>query len=293
MAFSPLTKLVYIPAIESSFVYVNDTEFAYEPGAWNLGIDLAARAGDSATASPLPADAYAEGIGTAAGMPSSLLAWDVAAGRAAWQVPTAGGGGVLATAGNLVFQGAADGHLMAYAADTGQPLWEAQLGNAVMAAPATFALDGKQYVSVLVGWGGAAGLYVPNPTGRYKAEGRLYTFALDATRDFEPVQGIDRPTLTRVDFTTTPERVARGDRAYNQRCSMCHGIDAASGGAIADLRYAAPATYETFDSIVRGGAYQNLGMPMFDYLSAEDVAAMKDYVLTLRAELVAAAGGAR
>jgi quinohemoprotein ethanol dehydrogenase len=162
-----------------------------------------------------------------------------------------------------------------------------------MAAPATFALDGKQYVSVLVGWGGAAGLYVPNPTGRYKAEGRLYTFALDATRDFEPVQGIDRPTLTRVDFTTTPERVARGDRAYNQRCSMCHGIDAASGGAIADLRYAAPATYETFDSIVRGGAYQNLGMPMFDYLSAEDVAAMKDYVLTLRAELVAAAGGAR
>jgi hypothetical protein len=44
---------------------------------------------------------------------------------------------------------------------------------------------------------------------------------------------------------------------------------------------------------VRGGAYQNLGMPMFDYLSAEDVAAMKDYVLTLRAELVAAAGGAR
>src|SRR5690606_13883243 len=185
--------LAYIPAMEGSFVYLRDAEFQFRQGAWNLGIDLAARAGESATARPLPDDRYAEGIGEAAGMPSSLLAWDVANGRPAWQVPTAGGGGVLATAGNLVFQGAADGRLIAYTADTGAQVWDAQLGNTVMAAPATYALDGKQYVSVLVGWGGAAGLYIGNPTGVYKAKGRLYTFTLDGAKDFEPVRGIERP----------------------------------------------------------------------------------------------------
>src|SRR5690606_36729084 len=225
-------------------------------------------------------------------MPSSLLAWDVANGRPAWPVPTAGGGGVLATAGNLVFQGAADGRLIAYTADTGAQVWDAQLGNTVMAAPATYALDGKQYVSVLVGWGGAAGLYIGNPTGVYKAEGRLYTFTLDGAKDFEPVRGIERPPLTPIDFTTTPARVERGDLAFNRLCSMCHGIDAVSGGTIADLRYASPMTFEAFDSIVRGGAYRDLGMPMFDFLAEDAAAAIKDYLLTLRAELVAAAQGA-
>ena len=61
---------------------------------------------------------------------------------------------------------------------------------------------------------------------------------------------------------------------------------AASGGSIADLRYAAPATLDAFDQIVRGGAYQGLGMPMFDFLDEGEVAAIKSYVLARRAALV-------
>src|SRR5690606_16049630 len=165
----------------------------------------------------------AEGIGEPSGMQSSLLAWDVAAGKRAWQIPTLVGGGVLATAGNLVFQGTADGRLVAFAADTGAQIWEAPLGISIMAAPATYAIDGKQYVSVLAGWGGAGGLYVANPAGTYKAEGRVYTFTLDGSRDYPPVRSAERPPLVPIEHTATPERIAQGDAVFNRLCSMCHG----------------------------------------------------------------------
>src|SRR5690606_41952718 len=105
------------------------------------------------------------------------------------------------------------------------------------------------------------------------------------------VQSAERPPLVAIEHTPTPERVAHGDAVFNRLCSMCHGIDAVSGGTIADLRYAAPATFDAIDSIVRGGAYRDLGMPAFGWLTEDDVAAIKDYLLTLRAELMAA--GAR
>ena len=62
-------------------------------------------------------------------------------------------GGTLATAGGLVFQGTADGQLVAYNATSGEKLWDAPLGGGVVAAPMTYEIDGKQYVSIAVGWG--------------------------------------------------------------------------------------------------------------------------------------------
>jgi hypothetical protein len=67
--------------------------------------------------------------------------------------------------------------------------------------------------------------------------------------------------------------------------SACHGIEGVSGGVIADLRYAAAGTYDIFDDIVRGGAYQNLGMPRFDWLRPADVSAIKAYGLSRREAL--------
>ena len=60
-------------------------------------------------------------------------------------------GGTLTTAGNLVFQGTADGRLVAYNAKTGEKLWETPTGTGVVAAPATYMVDGKQYVSTISG----------------------------------------------------------------------------------------------------------------------------------------------
>ena len=286
MSFNPATGLMYIPAVESSFTYAREPGFKRVPGFWNMGIDLAARAG-SKDLKALPESQYEAGTGTEVGAASSLLAWDPVAAKPRWRIkyPDVTGGGTLTTAGNLVFQGLSDGRLVAYTADKGTKVWEAQLGNGVMAAPSTWSLDGKQYVSVLVGWGGATGLYVPNPTGQYKAPGRLFTFVLDGKAKLDPVRGIQKNPLTAVKFEATPAQVERGATLFGRRCQMCHGIAAVSAGSIADLRYALPATYDMFDRIVRQGAYQPLGMPKFDFLTEADVAAVKSYVLSRRKEL--------
>jgi quinohemoprotein ethanol dehydrogenase len=294
MSFNPGTGLVYLPAVESSFTYARERDFRRVSGFWNMGIDLAARAG-SKDYPALPASEYEPGTGPEVGVPSSLLAWDPVAGKARWRVKHEGatGGGTLTTAGNLVFQGLSDGRFVAYAADTGRKLWDVQLGNGIMAAPGTFSLDGKQYVSVLVGWGGASGLYAPNPTRQYKAPGRVFTFVLDGKAKLEPVRGIGKNPLTVIPFTASAAQIERGATLFARRCSMCHGVAAISGGPIADLRYTLPGTYEMFDRIVRQGAYQQLGMPKFDFLSDADVAAVKSYLLSRRKELTDATAQAQ
>jgi mono/diheme cytochrome c family protein len=69
------------------------------------------------------------------------------------------------------------------------------------------------------------------------------------------VRGIEHPPLTPIENAATPEQTARGAVLFGQRCSMCHGINAVSGGSIAHLRYVAPATLDALDSIVRQSAY--------------------------------------
>jgi quinohemoprotein ethanol dehydrogenase len=73
------------------------------------------------------------------------------------------GGGTLATAGGLVFQGTDTGKLIAYGAERGENLWEMNVGAGIMAAPSTYAIDGTQYVPVLAGMGGASALYRGKP----------------------------------------------------------------------------------------------------------------------------------
>jgi len=70
-------------------------------------------------------------------------------------VPTPGpwNGGVMATGGNLVFQGRIDGEFNAYAADSGKRLWSFAAGAAVIAPPITYSAHGRQYVTVLAGMG--------------------------------------------------------------------------------------------------------------------------------------------
>jgi quinohemoprotein ethanol dehydrogenase len=83
----------------------------------------------------------------------------------AWRVefPVRESGGVLTTAGNLVFQGRSDGLFAAYRATDGETLWEFETGTGILAAPVTYSMDGRQYVTIMVGWGGAMGLI--NPPG--------------------------------------------------------------------------------------------------------------------------------
>ena len=61
--------------------------------------------------------------------------------------------GTLATAGGLVFAGALDRWFSAYDADTGEMLWHARLGDVPSAAPISYAVDGRQYIALVVGYG--------------------------------------------------------------------------------------------------------------------------------------------
>ncbi|MFZ9584115.1 MAG: PQQ-dependent dehydrogenase, methanol/ethanol family [Pseudohongiellaceae bacterium] len=286
MSYSPLTGLVYLPTQQGSrFNYVKAPDFQYQPGKWNTGIVL----GNSAGLPQRPASEYADGAGPQNPTPGALLAWDPLQMRPRWQIdyPNAINGGTLATAGNLVFQGTSDGQLRAYAADDGELLWSVDLGVAVVAPPITYILDGRQYVSVLAGWGGATALFGVNPTGEYKPEGRLWTFVLGGDQNIVPVRGQPLPELSAVPFDNDTVLLQKGSDLYAERCAMCHGRNAASGGALADLRYATPATYDIFQNIVRDGAYAGLGMPKLgEYLSETDVEAIKHFILSQRSALL-------
>jgi quinohemoprotein ethanol dehydrogenase len=158
MAFSPLTGLVYIPGSSNSRVYNSTPDFVPQKGKQVTGVEM---------------NSFAEGISPAGAKITTkgyfLKAWNPVTQTAAWSVPFSGGftGGVLATAGNLVFA-ASDGRLSAFSADKGDKLWEMAVAPGI-ATPMTYSLDGKQYIAVLAGRGSAA------------APSRIYTFELGGT----------------------------------------------------------------------------------------------------------------
>jgi quinohemoprotein ethanol dehydrogenase len=270
MSFNPQTGLVYIPAQDTLFVYSPDKQFEYRPGAFNLGIDV------SLFKDPAPL------------MPGFLLAWDPVNQKERWRVPYGifWNGGTLTTAGNLVFQGTADGRFVAYSADKGEKLYEVALGTGVIAPPMTYEMDGVQYVTVMAGWGGAFALAGGDGKGAVPAAGRVLTFSLKGKQPLPEVVA-ERRTVTPIGVTASPETVERGAALFARWCGLCHGFGAAGGGATADLRYSHPSTFDKYREIVLDGKYQSMGMPSLKrWLTAADVDAIRAYVLTRRAQLV-------
>jgi quinohemoprotein ethanol dehydrogenase len=87
----------------------------------------------------------------------SLQAWNPVMQQLAWIQPhkELWNAGTLTTAGNLVFQGTAEGEFLAINAQTGKILWTYDAGLGISAPPITYKISGKQYIALLVGWGGA------------------------------------------------------------------------------------------------------------------------------------------
>ncbi|HEY1760072.1 MAG TPA: PQQ-dependent dehydrogenase, methanol/ethanol family [Bryobacteraceae bacterium] len=162
MSFNPGTGLVYIPtSLTSSSVFAVDPNFVKKPNQSNIGVRRGPPPADgvglppppAATLPPPPAIGPAIPEGTPSG---ALVAWDPATQKQRWQNPGGGsiGGGTVTTAGNLVIQVIPDGRLMAYSADKGEKLLEAQTGmKGGMGPPITYELDGKQYIALMGGQG--------------------------------------------------------------------------------------------------------------------------------------------
>jgi quinohemoprotein ethanol dehydrogenase len=276
MAFSPETGLVYLPAkVGTHALHAPDAEWMYDPNGANLGRDRNYMGPLQAELDALP-DATGE-----------LLAWDPVAQQAAWRVPypVIQGGGVLATAGNLVFQGRADGIFAAHRATDGEVLWQFDAATGIMAPPVTYLVDGMQYVTVMAGWGGPEGIINPPGQGAVRpGRGRVLTFALGQDSPFDPPSlGRDAPPVPAITLDATAEMVAEGEALYGANCLVCHGVDAVAGG-LPDLRYATAEVHEQFDAIVLGNRAA-LGMPAFaDQLSVAEIRAIQAYVLARAAE---------
>lgn len=280
MSFSPQTGLVYIPVHESAFFFHVDPEYEYRPGAWNVGYDLTVLT-DS------PRDDTS----------GHLLAWDPVAQKEIWRAQYTGAwnGGVLSTAGNVVFQGTAHGTFAAYRANDGELLWERPSGTGIIAAPVTYTLDGEQYIAVMAGWGGSFALSggdAAAEAGITDNSGRLLVYKLGGT-DTLPIHEAVERNLAALPADFDAEDVQAGSDTYHRWCLVCHGPGAVGGGVLPDLRMSAPEIYDSLEAIVLGGAFEANGMPRFDrWLESKDVLAIRTYLLTRRALLITERGAA-
>ncbi|WP_257219398.1 PQQ-dependent methanol/ethanol family dehydrogenase [Janthinobacterium sp. BJB446] len=141
MAYSPQTKLFYVPANEWGMDIWNEP-ISYKKGGAFLGAGF--------TIKPL----FDDYIG-------AMRAIDPKTGKIVWEIKNNAPlwGGVMSTAGNLVFYGTPEGFLKAVDAKTGKELWKFQTGSGVVAPPVTWQDGDTQYVAVVSGWGGAVPLW--------------------------------------------------------------------------------------------------------------------------------------
>jgi alcohol dehydrogenase (cytochrome c) len=163
MAYSPKSQLFYVPTNEWGMDIWNEP-ISYKKGAAYLGAGF--------TMKPL----FDDHIG-------SLRAIDPKTGKVAWEVKNNAPlwGGVLTTAGDLVFWGTPEGYLKAADAKTGKVLWQFQTGSGVVAPPITWNDGTDQYVSVVSGWGGAVPLWggeVAKKVNFLEQGGSVWTFKL-------------------------------------------------------------------------------------------------------------------
>ena len=288
MSYSAKTGLVYIPVIDAPMVYVN-TE--HRPAGLIEGnFDLAFffpedydPKGLAGLLGPLPSlELLTHGAKEAQHSRGVLRATDPVTGKVAWERETSSpwDGGVLSTAGNLVFQGDAAGFLNVYAADTGQLLKRIDVGTSIMAAPMTYRINGEQYVAVMAGYGGGV-LFNPFPAASAAYQrgnaGRIVAFRLGGGEVPKPPVLADSPFPEPPGHEGTPAQLAQGEILYNRFCARCHAFGRA---LLPDLRRLSPETHRAFYDIVLNGAYQAKGMARWDdVLSRPEAEAIHAYLV--------------
>ncbi len=278
MSFDAKRGLVYLPTAEMPYGYIAQKpgEFRFDKRGWNTGQDP--------TLSAMPEDpkirAQIRGM-----MKGALVAWDPVAGKQRWSVPMAmpWNGGVLATAGDLVFQGNGTGEFAAYASDTGRKLWSSDLGTGIVAPPITYRIKGVQYVTVAVGWGGILPLNMGEALGKANRPrvNRIVTFRLDAKAPYR-LPALEPRQLPELPATAgDPKLVAEGRTLFHVRCWMCHGDTGVNKGGVPNLRYSqAIANGDLFAAFVLQGAAEPRGMPNFGKeLTPANAEAIRAYII--------------
>jgi alcohol dehydrogenase (cytochrome c) len=139
IAYSPQTRMIYIPANENLCASITGLPVEYVAGSPYMG------ANPSLSVAP-----GADHIG-------EVQAWNVDTGKRVWThayVNSPTWGPMLATAGGLVFSGGTNDRMFhAFDAATGKLLWEFPTNSGIIGQPSSFEVNGKQYIAVQSGWG--------------------------------------------------------------------------------------------------------------------------------------------
>lgn len=216
----------------------------------------------------------------------SLLAWNPVEQKEYWRkkIGLPYQGGILSTAGNLVFQGSSEGHFAVYHAMTGEKLWSMFVGSGIIAAPSTVEVDGEQVIVVPAGSGTSSSIgTMPRLAADIAGPARLLAFKLGGQARVPVHQPVDNQIPKPGRPRSTFEQVKHGEGIWlASGCEVCHGyrVIAAPGSSVPDLRKSTENTHKLYAGIVLGGLYASRGMPAFgDYISMKDLEALQDYII--------------
>ncbi|WP_262693973.1 PQQ-dependent dehydrogenase, methanol/ethanol family [Kordiimonas aquimaris] len=278
MAYNPIHKLAYIPAQEIPQAYSLDPLWDSKPAVWNTGADFAA-----GTPVDMPPELMKF---LRASLKGRLIAWDPVKQEARWTVEheNAWNGGILSTAGNLVFQGKLGGEFSAYNAANGTPLWHYDLKSGAVAGPVTYEIDGIQYVTITTGWGSGYALHAGYAYDKKVSPtvGKVVTFKLGGTADIADPEMIPIDRTPKSERIGTAETLQSGVVHYARNCLVCHGPVAISSGVLPDLRWSSyTADSDAWQAVVSEGVLADSGMVSFSkLLTPEEIEAIRAYVIS-------------
>lgn len=291
MAYSQTSGLVYIPVYESADLKVAlfPDKFEYDPNGLTGGVlplPLSEAVVDLyAKELPYDKEMLKEMIRNSDAPPDRtvLRAWDPVTSKVVWDLEMdyfRNSGGVLSTSGGLLFHTKPSGELNVYDDVTGELLKSIDTGSGLMGSPATYMIDGEQYVVVLSGLGGGGFFTFPKFTASAKTGnlGRMIAFKLGGGEVPKP------PTKDWPKQPKPPARIgdaamiAQGKSDFFWNCSLCHrniGV-----GMVPNLNNLGEGKHKIFRNIVLEGLLRQNGMPTFEgVLSEEQVVAIQAYLI--------------
>ena len=294
MSFSPKTGLVYIPTIDASNIWIalktNGGSIKHFEGFFSTGGFIPDDTYDPKSVArvygtlPSLKVLAAERKGTRLSR-EILKAWDPVKRQVVWQHVTSEGdrgydGGVLSTAGNLVFQGRGDGHLYVYDASTGAQLASIDTGSHIMAAPMAYLVDGEEYIAVQAGYGGS-GIGYPIPPGsaafNHVNANRIIVFKLGGGAVPKPPVLPPEPYPAPPPSTASLAMIQHGEDKFNEQCARCHVF---GRNITPDLSKLPMGIHQVFDDIPLKGMLAPAGMPnLSDALTKADVDAIHAYLI--------------
>ena len=162
----------------------------------------------------------------------------------------------------------------------------------ISAPPITYSVDDKQYISLLVGYGGGgvvSGSLSAQHGWKYGVHARrMFTFALDGRVPIPSNMAAAYATPIDIpNFQIDQELADYGQELYAGYCLLCHGSGLTSGGGAPDLRESPIAmSSETFKLVVVEGEKRSAGMPHFPDFEKREIDGLMHYIRRVARETV-------